>query len=422
MPLTRVPRLAIAVGYVLILVGCSQIRTPVDAPPDVREDRTITFDSSGRAAFPHGRNGVFVTDPNTGEPKRIYEPTPDDNAVGPLVWEPGGERAVFTVAQPLDGTRPEPLGDAPADGRRYSAIPIRYTCWLHDLDHKRAAAIPLFKTTAGHAGYVAAGLAVCWHPDGKRLDFVERADAQHHRVCTFDTSTGQTAAVPLPAAENVALGSDPSRSARYAAPQSDARTGAWGGLWVEGPRGEWWRVPASEPRSAYLEELRVSNSPCWSRDGTKLAFTDGTKLCVCDTTTRTTETWFRSEQKSTSAFEAQQMTAVYWHPDGTRLGVLDLSRLGLVDSTGWRKTLTDAPVISFAGWDAIGDRLAYVTREPLPHSTWSAVGDALSPERARAEQRCAWPMRMGRTNRCSSPGRAPRSRTGHRVNRGSPSG
>jgi hypothetical protein len=361
MPFPRVRRWALGVGFVLTVIGCSE-RIGAPPAPVVCEDRTITFDSSGGAAFQHGQNGVFVTDPTTGAPKRIYEPTPDDIAVGPPAWEPGGKRMVFTVARSLDGTRFQPLTDGPADGRRYLKIPIRYACWLYD---PAVYEIPekLFETTAGHAGYVAAGLAVCWHPDGKRLDFIERGGAQRHRVRTFDTATNQITDVPL-SGENIVLGSAPNRPTRYAL----LGGGEVDGLFVEGAGSKWWRVPLSGPSSADLEELR-QRLPCWSRDGKKLAFTDGGALRVCDITKRTTETWSHSAPTRSSRPELFPLPPVtlHWHPDGARIGLLDDARLGLVNSKGWQKALCEAPVISFAGWNATGSRMAYVTTDPLPY-------------------------------------------------------
>ena len=146
--------------------ACLVALAALGCQPAVREDRTITFGPDGRASFQHGRNGVFVTDPTTGAPKRVYEPAPGDIAFGPPAWDPAGKRMAFAVARALDGKRAEPAGDAPADGRWYAGVPVRYTCWLYD---PAAPGGPekLFEAAAGHAGYIAAGLAVAWHPDGR---------------------------------------------------------------------------------------------------------------------------------------------------------------------------------------------------------------------------------------------------------------
>src|SRR5262245_212881 len=116
-------RAVVTASVVLAVAGCQ---------PGVREDRTITFSAGGQAAFQHGRNGVVVTDPATGKPKRIYEPGADDLAVSPPVWDSAGKRMVFTVARSVGGDQGAPGGDTPANGRLFAAVPVRYSCWLYD--------------------------------------------------------------------------------------------------------------------------------------------------------------------------------------------------------------------------------------------------------------------------------------------------
>ncbi|MCE9565295.1 MAG: hypothetical protein K8U57_24950 [Planctomycetes bacterium] len=332
--------------------------------PGVREDRSITFGPDGRVAFQHGGNGVFVTDAKSGKPKRIYEPVAGDMAFSPPIWNPDGKRMVFTVARALGNTPTVPVGDAPANGRQSVAVPVRYTCFLHD------PAIPdsnekLFEATASHAGYVAAGLAVSWHADGRGLDFVEQEGTQH-RVSSFDLTTRQRNAVPLAPADHVVLGTG--RGQRFAL-LGGAATAS--GLWIEGD-GTWWRVPDSEPGKHGLESLR-SRIPQWSRDGKKLAFVDGTAVRVCDPSTRQTETWFRSESP---------LSSLHWHPDGSRVGLIDGSRLVLVGPAGELRVLTAplAPeVVAFAGWDASGQWMACVATGPLPYRVGAAWATLFVP-------------------------------------------
>src|SRR5262245_51214668 len=96
-----------AAGVVLAVMGCR---------PAVREDRTITFSADGRASFQHGPDGVFVADPVTGQPKRIYHLTGDDLATSPPAWDSAGKRMVFAVARPADGAKYTQAGETPAHG------------------------------------------------------------------------------------------------------------------------------------------------------------------------------------------------------------------------------------------------------------------------------------------------------------------
>src|SRR5262249_22813273 len=155
--------------------------------------------------------------------------------------------------------------------------PIRYVCFLYD---PAAAGAPekLFEATVGHAGYVAAGLAVAWHPDGKGLDFVESAspvpdpsrgiklvpDPPRHHVRSFDLPTRQAGA-PFTTGEHVVVGSSHGRAQRF---MLVSGAGSDSGLWVHSG-GAWWRVPDSQPDSPHLESLR-RHLPRWSRDGAKL--------------------------------------------------------------------------------------------------------------------------------------------------------
>src|SRR5205085_1221884 len=151
----------------------------------------------------------------------------------------------------------------------------------------------LFEAACGHPGYVAAGLAVAWHPDGRRLDFVDRSGPGRHQVRTFDLTARRSEPVPLPSAEHVCLGSATGQRHRS--------------VLLGGSAGRWWGDP-------------------------------------------------------------HPSASLHWHPDGSRIGLVRGSHLGLVGPAGWLGELTDSPVVSFAGWDAGGRWAAYVTAEPLPYA------------------------------------------------------
>jgi hypothetical protein len=318
---------------VIALAGCQS----GGCQPGIREDRTIAIAPDGTAAFQHGRNGVFVADPATGEPRRIYEPEPGDLAWSPPIWDAPGKRMVFAVARSADGARHDP-GDSPANGRLYAPVPVRYTCWLYEPASGRRER--LFESAAGHAGYVAAGLAVAWHPDGQGLDYVERIGGDRHRVFAFGLTTRRSHALPFPPAENVVLGDSHSRPRRFALLGGAGRDS---GLWIDDPAKGWWPVPESVPERADLAELRM-RLPRWSRDGRKLAFLDGTSLRVCDTETRSTSRWLEFEPSRPSPiFPGSPSPDLHWHPDGRRIGLItgSHSRVGMRAAGGWPTSLPE---------------------------------------------------------------------------------
>ena len=150
--------------YALILLltaaaGCGQ---------PVREDRTITWSAAGTAVgFQHGDDGVFLADPETGERTRIFKPDPDVLATSTPLWAPTEPRAIFTSARSADPQSPRAVALNDSAGKLHLQQPVVYTCWLHDARNGKAAKpMALFEAGCDHVGYVAANLAVRWHPRG----------------------------------------------------------------------------------------------------------------------------------------------------------------------------------------------------------------------------------------------------------------
>jgi tetratricopeptide (TPR) repeat protein len=355
---------AMAAVLLVATIGCK---------PGVKEDRTITFSPDGKASFQHGKNGVFITDPATGKPKQIHKPAPDELAISPPIWDAGGKRMVFAVAKATDGIQRE-VGDTPADGRRFAELPVSYTCFLYDSSAPNGKPEKLFETTCGHVGYIGAGLGMQWHHDGKHLDYIEQSAPNQHHIRSFDLNTRKSGSVSLSPAEHIALGSSTNQSHRIALLGG---AGEQSGLWIENTgTGTWWRVPDSASNKVNLEELR-QRLPKWSRDGTKLAFADGPTLRVCDIATKQTQTWYQGltkqqpEQSVDAALmllDRPQLSDLYWHPDGKRIGLVDDAQLIMVGPSGLLKKVNDSSVVSFAGWSADEKRMAYVSTEPLPYS------------------------------------------------------
>ncbi|HEY2909981.1 MAG TPA: hypothetical protein VGI99_07030, partial [Gemmataceae bacterium] len=301
---------AIRAAAVLLLaaIGCQP----------VREDRTIVIGPDGQTSFQHGLNGVFVTDPTSHLPRRIYEPSPDDLAIGPPRWDASGRKMIFAVAQAADGPRHQ-LGESPADGRVYSAIPVRYTCWLYQpaVDGRAERIDRLFEAACGHAGAVAAGLALAWHSDSQQIDYI---DGQ--RVRTWNLEKNISTDAMLPKAEAIALFAAPGMSTRLAILSGEEPDG---GTWIKQEQREWWRLPESAPGICGLDKLQ-RRQPAWSRDGKRFAYVEGSEVRVGDLAARQATVWHRETEK-------QHVSDLHWHPDGTRIGAILNSRLVLIGPT-----------------------------------------------------------------------------------------
>src|SRR5262245_23565441 len=275
--LRRVPAASagrLVLGVALLLAcsgGCS---------PGVREDRTITFSAAGdAAAFQHGRHGVFIADPQGGTPRSIFTPGPDVIAVSPPRWSPDGQRLVFATAKALAGA-PAPGSPSP-ETRAAGAVnrhgPSAMTVWFYDKGAAQPGAEKLCEFPVGHAGYVAADLAVRWHPRGDRLLVVRRlAGGERHALHLYDLARGTWAPAFLHHAEHLIF--DLSPDGRYlACVLGGKQATSFDGVWVGPLDGAgWWHVPASGNLAwsevySTLERLRATR-PVWTADGKRFAF------------------------------------------------------------------------------------------------------------------------------------------------------
>ncbi len=94
------------------------------------QDRSISVSSDGKqVAIQHDEEGVFVIDPMTNKPRRVYQPGPDVWATSSPIWGPDGKSIIFTVACAADG-QPAPQVETPANGKQFFDRPIVYTCML----------------------------------------------------------------------------------------------------------------------------------------------------------------------------------------------------------------------------------------------------------------------------------------------------
>jgi hypothetical protein len=357
----------------LLAIGCGQ---------PVREDRSINYEKGGDAvAFQHGNNGVFVADKD-GAPKKIFQPPADVLATSSPLWSPTDKRLIFTTARKAKddpaGNALRLGGDGDPAGKLHFEVATVYTCWLREEEKDGEAPEPvaLFHAACDHPGYVAANLAVRWHPDGKHILFVQQADQDHHGVFEFDLATKKSRPVFPHAAEAVVFDWAPDKAHLVCALGSKTQPGATDGVWIGKPGSdEWWQVPESVvvsqgERAALLEHLRATR-PAWSRDGKRFAFTGSRAegpmnqpvyhMYLGTPATRKVEKL---------AEDARPLRDVRWSPDGERLGYVagaDEGSLYLLRLAEGKPARLAVSVRGFVGWDANNKHLAYVAADPIPH-------------------------------------------------------
>jgi Tol biopolymer transport system component len=393
------------------LAICLAIALGCDA---VQEDRHVEFSRSGnQVAFQHGRDGIFVADPQTGELRKVFDPDESIVAVSTPLWSDDETRAIFTTAREENQPpRPGAVGmpgsvararassslpaawvDAP-EGRFFFAQPIAYTCWLvqRAADGAFAKPTPLFEGRLNHSGYVAANLVVRWHPQQKKLLFVDGDSNASHAIWSYDFETkrkqrffpspGQSAPAHViadfvPDGRHVicvagpAPGIDVQPRDAKAKPQPSS-----GGIWIGSIDGSsWWHVAESadeRPEAGFqgLSSLMARRPVCAPEGGT---------FAFVHIETDQKESQHRSivfrgrfaDRKVERAYESTgDLLDLHWSPDGSQLGFVATGptpTLKVVDLHGRTSLpLPDCFVRNFAGWNAAGDKMACVVAEKMP--------------------------------------------------------
>lgn len=369
----------------------------------VREDRTIEFSRDGKqVAFQHDREGVFIADSEGGQAIKIFQPDENVLATSRPLASPTDGRLLFATAQPLDETPPQlalSAGPVPAEGRIVSGGPIRFTCWLRDEPQadQPAEVKKLFTATCGHVGYVSAGLAVRWHPDGKHVLFIttlkDRAD--QHSIFEFDLESEQTRRVFSDSGHAILCDWTPNGSAMTCVVGAGPNYGVkelptTDGIWIGKPGDDesWWHVPESESLSlgelpSMIEALRASR-PAWTQDDSRFAFVSRVKSDPPDEVTkhRLHEVDYATRTIRTVTEAEGSFTDLHWSPDGRRLGFLTqpkngLASLRILEPTGEISDVAaDQSPRKFAGFDATGRLLAYISASPMDvpsDSPWWAL-------------------------------------------------
>src|SRR5215831_12767586 len=359
---------------IAILAGCRQ---------SVREDRSINWSKEGESVgFQHGQEGVFLADKERGKVTKIFQPGQDVIAVSSPLWSPAGKRVLFTTARSANGRPPVNLpfvsGDQDPAGNVHFQQDIEYTCRLYEQTDGGPPAEPvaLFESTADHPGYVAANLAVRWHPNLDRVNYIKQVAEHQHGLFEYDLATKQSRQIFPHTSEALIFDWTPDGSQLVCLLGGTHGSGT-DGIWIGRPdQADWWHVPHSGELApgefgSLLENLR-STRPAWTGDGSRFAFPSYVPgpmpeqpgrhfLRHAVLATRAMEVWAEGDQP---------FRDLRWDKDGSRLGVVrggEDGSLHLVrQGQSMSPKVNTAPVRRFAGWSEDNKRLAYVVPDDMP--------------------------------------------------------
>jgi WD40-like Beta Propeller Repeat len=406
--LQRLPAHCTLFAFVALFAGCGQ---------PVREDRSINWSGDGESVgFQHGQEGIFLADKDSGKLTRIFQPGPEVIACSTPLWSPIGKRVIFTTARSRRGQTRANLpflnGEQDPAGNVHFQQDIIYTCWLYEPADgaKPAEPVALFEAAADHPGYVAANLAVRWHPRLERIDYVKQVGAHQHGLFEFDLGSKQSRQILPHTGEAMLFDWTPDGS-RLACLMGSTHGSDSDGIWIGRPdQADWWHVPHSNEMApgefgSLLENLR-STRPAWTADGKRFAFASHVPGERADQPgrhflrhgtlgTQTLDVWAEGDQP---------FRDLHWDKDGSRLGVVRGGEDGSLHLARQGEPLSAAinrsPVRRFAGWSADNKRLAYIvpgelslaSTEPWPllliadtsarDKVYVAAGDGTEPGRS----------------------------------------
>jgi hypothetical protein len=348
----------------------------------VREDRSINWSTEGgQVGFQHGQQGVYVADKDGAGLTKIFQPAADVLAVSSPLWSPTARQAIFTTARDPQGNSafrwPFDPVDNPAGNVHWQQA-VLYTCWLYDEPAAGAQPKPtaLFETSCNHVGYIAANLAVRWHPSGDRILYLRDGGGQT-ALFEYDLQSKRAKQIFPHTADALIFDWAPDGSHLVCVLGSVQGPQPNDGIWIGVPgQNNWWHVPESHQLAyaeipSVLERLRATR-PAWATDAQRFAFANCTTVPVNAQPGRHGLWLGYLPEHQVEWLDAgtQPYHDLHWAPDGQRLGLLrggEQSSLHFLKlSKGMSAPITDRPVRRFAGWNAKGDKILYTVPDHIP--------------------------------------------------------
>lgn len=379
----------------------------------VPEDRTIEFSGNGgQVAFQHGREGIFISDPQSGNAEKVFDPDPTVIAVARPIWSQDGSRGLFTTAYAMKPEAAPPRAPAanepnnvagfnrlaeevPPEGQNFFPQQVSYKCWLlaRGLAGKFAKPICLFEARCDHAGYVSAGLAVRWDRSGKTILYVDQDANGGHTIWSYDFASHKKGQIfprpPAYAPEHVIVDftGDGESSVSVC-----ATGGPLGGIWIGPLAGsDWWHVSESVPEieTHFLRDV-LALRPAWSRNGEEFAFVKSapTKPSPPPKTPSAHTAVFRgriTNRKVNRIFDsAGAVSNLHWSPDHSALGLISANpdpTLMILEANGKSQhRVPEHHIHGFGGWNATGNKLVYVVPEKLARNVTAPWSFLLMPD------------------------------------------
>ena len=266
---------------------------------------------------------------------------------------------------------------------------IRYACRIHEKDSE-AGTDPevLFEASCDHVGYVAANLAVRWHPDESAILYLDQNQQGKLEIQSWNLAEGRSEAAFAHSADAMIFDWAPdNQNLVCVLDDPDPKVQ---GIWIGTPGGDdWWHVTDStgaEPAqplvnfvggmesllagqigaaNSPIERLR-SSRPAWNRDGSTFAFVAGRSMN--DQATFTIERGDTVSRETITIAESPNSFAdLHWQSDGSTLGAIEQDEhrsLRIISQSGdLSDSISSGPVRRFVGWNPAGDKL--VLREML---------------------------------------------------------